>query len=101
MKDDKVRARVTRKTLWVTRQRGQQGHGYKMVMGDYIDTNKEMQGTKGPKVLVVILENDNNGMKEKSRVYYLAPQIKTKGTHESLKMGLGQSDIYFFINIFE
>ncbi len=56
-----------------------------------------------PKVLVVILENDNNGMKEKPRVYYLAPQIKTKGkgTHESLKMGLGQSDIYFFMNMFE
>jgi len=52
---------------------------------------------------VVILENDNNGMKEKPRVYYLAPQIKTKGkgTHESLKMGLGQSDIYFFMNMFE
>lgn len=40
-------------------------------------------------------------MKEKPRVYYLVPQIKAKGTHESLKMGLGQSDIYFFMNIFE
>jgi hypothetical protein len=46
-KDDKVHARVIRKTSWVTRQRGQQGHGYKMVTGDYIDTNKEMQGAKG------------------------------------------------------
>ncbi len=48
VKDGEVGARVvTRKTLWVTRQRGQQGHGYKMAMGDYIDTNKEMQGAKG------------------------------------------------------
>jgi hypothetical protein len=40
-------------------------------------------------------------MKEKPRVHYLVPQIKTKGTHGNLKMGLGQSDIYLFMNIFE
>lgn len=40
-------------------------------------------------------------MKEKPRVHYLAPQIKIKGMHGTFKMGLGQSDIYFFMNIFE
>jgi hypothetical protein len=47
VKDDEIGARMTRKTLWVTRQWGQQGHGYKMAMGDYIDTYKERQGAKG------------------------------------------------------
>ncbi len=31
----------------MTRQWAQQGHGYKMALGDYIYTNKERQGAKG------------------------------------------------------
>ncbi len=101
VKDDYIKARMTRKTLYNGHNKDMDTRWHWGITFIPTRKGKVQRVVMCPKVLVVILWNDNNGMKKKPRVYYLVPQIKAKGTHENLKMGLGQSDIYFFMNIFE